>query len=52
MRVLALSDVRARLAEIGIEVVAGTPAEFANVIRTETEQWAKLIKEAGIKVSE
>ncbi len=51
-RVLALSDVRARLGEIGIEVVANTPAEFSAVIRTETGQWAKLIKDAGIKVSE
>jgi len=49
VRVLALADVRARLADIGIETVASTPAEFADVIRAETEQWAKLIKDAGIK---
>jgi hypothetical protein len=28
------------------------PAEFSAVIPTETEQWAKLIKQAGIKASE
>jgi tripartite-type tricarboxylate transporter receptor subunit TctC len=27
-------------------------AEFAGVIRSETEQWAKLISDAGIKVTE
>jgi len=48
-RVLALGDVRAHLGELGMEVVANTPAEFAGVIRTETEQWAKLIRDAGIK---
>jgi tripartite-type tricarboxylate transporter receptor subunit TctC len=51
-RVLAQSNVRARLGELGMEVVANTSAEFAGVIRSETEQWAKLIKEARIKVTE
>ena len=37
------------LGELGMEVVANTPAEFAGVIRTETEQWAQLIRDAGIK---
>jgi tripartite-type tricarboxylate transporter receptor subunit TctC len=50
--VLSLDEVRKRLDELGIEVVAGTPAEFAAVITSETAQWAKVIKDAGIKVSE
>jgi len=51
-RVLALGDVRAHLGELGIDVVANKPAEFAGVIQSETAQWAKLIREAGIKVTE
>jgi tripartite-type tricarboxylate transporter receptor subunit TctC len=47
--VLSLDEVRKRLDELGIEVVAGTPAEFAAVITSETAQWAKVIKDAGIK---
>jgi tripartite-type tricarboxylate transporter receptor subunit TctC len=52
--VLALSaeDVRKRFGDSGLEVVANTPAEFAGVIRAELSQWAKLIKDAGIKASE
>jgi tripartite-type tricarboxylate transporter receptor subunit TctC len=51
-RVLALADVRKRLDDLGMEVVANTPAEFAAVIRSEIPQWAKLIKDAGINLSE
>ena len=36
----------------GLEVIGGTPAEFAAVIRTEQPYWAKIIKEAGIKATE
>ena len=33
-------------------VIGSTPAEFAELIRTEIPHWAKIIKEAGIKLSE
>ena len=52
VRVLALPDVRKRLEELGLDVIGGSPAELAAVIRSETPQWAKVIKEAGIKLSE
>jgi tripartite-type tricarboxylate transporter receptor subunit TctC len=51
-RVLALPDVRRRLDDLGMEVVANTPAEFSAVIAAEIPRWAKLIKDAGIKVSD
>ena len=51
-RVLAAGEVRKRLDELGMEVIANTPAEFASVITSETAQWAKVIKDAGIKISE
>ena len=35
-----------------MEVIASSPAEFASVITSETAQWAKVIKDAGIKISE
>jgi tripartite-type tricarboxylate transporter receptor subunit TctC len=46
-----LSDprIRARLAEVGGTVLAGTPAEFSKLIADETEKWAKVIREAKIK---
>jgi tripartite-type tricarboxylate transporter receptor subunit TctC len=38
--------------KIGLDVVADPPDVFANVIRTDTAKWAKVIKDAGIKGSE
>jgi tripartite-type tricarboxylate transporter receptor subunit TctC len=52
VRALALPDVRKRMLELGLDIIGGTPAEFAAVIAKETPAWAKVIKEAGIKVSE
>jgi tripartite-type tricarboxylate transporter receptor subunit TctC len=51
LKVLALADVRAKLSDIGMEVIGNSPAEFAAVIKTETPQWAKVIKDAAIKPS-
>ena len=52
VRALTASDVRKRLGEAGLEVVANKPTEFAAVIKAELPRWAKLIKDAGLKVSE
>jgi tripartite-type tricarboxylate transporter receptor subunit TctC len=43
---------RERLQDLGMEIVANTPTEFGSMIQSEILQWAKLIKDAGIKVSE
>jgi tripartite-type tricarboxylate transporter receptor subunit TctC len=51
-RTLTLPDVRKRLSELGLDLIANTPAEFAAVIREEIPQWAAVIKGAGIKASE
>ena len=47
----ALADprIKARLAELGGIVLAGSPADFGKLIAAETEKWAKVIKFAGIK---
>jgi tripartite-type tricarboxylate transporter receptor subunit TctC len=42
-------DMIKRLAGEGSEAVGGTPREFAEHLRAEHEQWAKVIKQAGIK---
>jgi len=49
VRVLALADVRAKFADLGMEVIGNSPDEFAAAIRSEIPKWAKLIKESGIK---
>jgi len=52
MKQCELSPRKERLGNAGMEVVANTPTEFAAVIKSELPRWAKLIKDAGIKVSE
>jgi tripartite-type tricarboxylate transporter receptor subunit TctC len=43
-------DVTARLAGVGIEVIAGTPEELAKRAAAERDHWSKQIKALGIKV--
>jgi tripartite-type tricarboxylate transporter receptor subunit TctC len=35
----------------GLAVIGNTPAEFAAVIKAEGQQWAKVIKAAGLKAA-
>jgi len=49
VKALSGADVRAKLAAIGMEVVNSSPKEFAAAIAAERPQWAKIIKDAGIK---
>ena len=51
-RVLVRNDARKHLQDLGMEIVANTPSEFAAMIKSEILQWAKLIKGAGISVNE
>lgn len=52
VKALAIPEVRQSMENQGLDVIGGTPADFAEAIRTETPYWAKIIKEAGIKASE
>jgi tripartite-type tricarboxylate transporter receptor subunit TctC len=44
----AKPDVRAKIAGLGAEPVADTPAEFASLLKTESARWQKLAREANI----
>jgi len=52
VRILGLPEVRKRFDALGMEPVGNTPAEFAAEIARETPQWAKVIRDAGIKAGE
>jgi tripartite-type tricarboxylate transporter receptor subunit TctC len=39
----------AKFGKIGLDVAGDPPDVFANIIRTDTAKWAKVIKDAGIK---
>ena len=49
-KTLAMPEIRKKFAELGLEPIGNTPAEFAAVIKKETPEWAKVIKDAGIKL--
>jgi tripartite-type tricarboxylate transporter receptor subunit TctC len=46
---LADPKIKARLAEMGGMLLAGSPADFGKLIADETEKWAKVIRAANIK---
>jgi len=43
-------DVRHRLEPRGVVLVLGTPAELGAHVAADTERWAKVIRDAGIKL--
>ena len=47
--VLGIADVRERIAGLGADVVASTPAQFAEHIRKELATWGKVVKQSGIQ---
>jgi tripartite-type tricarboxylate transporter receptor subunit TctC len=46
---LADGRIKARIAEIGADPFASSPADFAKFMADETEKWAKVVTAAGIK---
>jgi hypothetical protein len=49
VKALAQPDVRAKLADQGLEPIGNSPEELAAVIRSETATWAKVVKDANIQ---
>ena len=49
IRIMKSPALTARLAADGSEAIGSTPAEFAALIRADQAQWAKVIKQAGIR---
>ena len=48
-RVMAMPDVREKLATLGLDVATGTPDSLAAFMQSETAKWAKVVKESGAK---
>ena len=46
---LASPDVKARLAELGVEARGGTPAEARELLANEIRRWSEVIAKAGIE---
>jgi tripartite-type tricarboxylate transporter receptor subunit TctC len=48
-KALNAPDTREKLSKVELEATPTTPAEAAKFVRAESERWARVIKEAGIK---
>ena len=49
-RVLQAPAMRKRMEELGLDIIASTPEQFAQHLRAETDKWAKVIKASGISL--
>ena len=47
--IAALPEVRDKLRDLGLAVQSSTPPQFGELIRTETEKVARIVRDAGIK---
>jgi tripartite-type tricarboxylate transporter receptor subunit TctC len=52
--VAALNDeqIKASMRNLGVEPAPSTPAQFEDYIRSETQKWAKVIREANIRIGQ
>jgi tripartite-type tricarboxylate transporter receptor subunit TctC len=48
--VLRIAETQDRLIALGCEAVGNAPGEFAKFAGSERDKWAKVIKQAGIKL--
>jgi tripartite-type tricarboxylate transporter receptor subunit TctC len=49
-KIVALPDVQQKMATLGFVTIANTPAQFSVRLKSEFAKWAKVIKDAGIKI--
>lgn len=45
-------EIRERLLQLGIDPVGNTPAEFTQFLKNEVAKWAKVIKDANVKIDQ
>ena len=50
VRIMALPDVKERIAEQGFNIILNSPQAFAAQIKEEVARWGKVIRDAKIEV--
>ncbi len=50
VKALALPDIKERLAGMGAEGIGSTPAQFAAFVKSEIGKWARVVRDAGLRV--
>jgi len=48
-KILNTGEIKERFAKAGVEVVAGSSAQFSTFLKSEVARWAKVVQDAGIK---
>jgi tripartite-type tricarboxylate transporter receptor subunit TctC len=49
VKAIQTPQVKERAAQLGAELVTGTPDEFARLMRSEHEKWTRLVKAIGMR---
>src|SRR5258706_12304126 len=49
VKIVRAPDTRARFLDLGAEAVGSTPEALAATLRADTDKWARVIREAGVK---
>ena len=49
VKILTSAEVKERFGKMGVDVVAGSPEQFSQLLKSEVARWAKVIQDAGIK---
>src|SRR6516225_6768520 len=50
VKIVRLSNIKERMAELGYEPIGGTPEQFGKQIKLDLEKWSAVIRDAQIKV--
>jgi tripartite-type tricarboxylate transporter receptor subunit TctC len=50
VQALAQAEVKEKLAQLGLDPIGNSPDEFGAWIKAETAKWAKVIRDANIKM--
>lgn len=50
VKVMQTPETKAQLAKVGLDVITSSSAEFNKFVRSETEKWARVVREAKIPV--
>lgn len=50
VKMMGTADLKERMTGAGFDPLSGSPGQFAEFIKTETVRWAKVIRDAGVRV--
>jgi len=51
VKILKMPDVEQKMQALGSDIIASTPEQFGEYIKSETSKWAKVVKESGATVN-